>query len=290
MVKKGATAATAAAASAAATTAQPETLEDVIQVLKMLSAQFSVFSNKMDMVENLSSKLDTMEASLKSSLADNKKLQEELVEKTKAVGDLQASYAALEHKLNDLEQYNRQWSVRVHNIPLTSDEERNPIAIRNKVYELALRPILQGAVEAGELDSLPDAKETLELAHTLPGKPGQAKPVITRFKDRVVRSICLRLKKSYAPRTAEQGRGSAARTSGPATNTGGVVRDERGRYIFPFHEDLTRLNYSKMKAISADSRVLSCWSVNGQLRYRLTNSQEIKKVTSVFNSVEAILA
>jgi hypothetical protein len=287
MVRKGAT---TAAAAAAATAAQPETLEDVIQVLKTLSVQFSVFSAKMDSVENLSAKLDTMEASLKSSLADNKKLQDELVEKTKTIGDLQASYSALEYKLNDLEQYNRQWSVRVQNIPLTPDEERNPIAVRNKVYELALRPILQGAVEAGELDWMPEAKDTLEIAHTLPGKQGQAKPIITRFKDRVVRSICLRLKKTYAPRTAEQGNGPATRTAGAAANSGGVVRDERGRYTFPFHEDLTRLNFNKMKAISADSRVFSCWSVNGQLRYRLVNSQEVKRVSSVFSSVEAILA
>ncbi len=85
MWKKGATAATAGAAAAAATAAQPETLEDVIQVLKTLSVQFSVFSAKIDMVENLSAKLDTMEASLKTSLADNKKLQDELVEKTKTI-------------------------------------------------------------------------------------------------------------------------------------------------------------------------------------------------------------
>ncbi len=213
------------------------------------------------------------------------------MEKTKTIGDLQASYATLEHKLNDLEQYNRQWSVRVHNIPLTPDKERNPISVHNKVYELALRPILQGAVEAGELDVLPDAGEVLELAHTLQGKQGQAKPIITRFKDRVVRSICLRLKKTYATRTLEQGRGTTTRTgTGIAANTGGAARDERGRYTFPLHEDLTRFNYNKMKALNADSRVLSCWSVNGQLRYRLVDSQEIKKVTSVYAPVETILA
>ena len=288
MVRKSATAATAAAAAPAVS--QPETLDEVIQVLKTLSTQFAVFSTKMDMVENLSNKLDAMESSLKSSLADNKKLQEELAEKTKAIGDLQSSYAALEYKLNNLEQYNRQWSVRVQNIPLTPDEERNPMVVRSRVYDLALLPILKGAVEAGELDRLPEASELLELAHTLPGKQGHAKPVITRFKDRIMKSLCLRLKKQYAPRTAEQGRGTAAGAGARGASGGGPVRDERGWYTYPFHEDLTRHNFNKMKALGADTRVQSCWSVNGQLRYRLVDSQDVKRVTNINSSVEAILA
>jgi Spy/CpxP family protein refolding chaperone len=295
--KKGAASAAsnAAAVAAAASTAsaQPETLEDAIKLLKSLATQFAGFATKLGVIEELNSKMDALENSLRTSRDENKKLQADLVEKVQTISSLQAGYAALEGKLNDLEQYNRQWSVRVNNIPLTSDEENNTAAIREKVYELAFRPILQGAVDAGELADLPEAEDLLELAHTLPGKQGQNKPIITRFRDRNLRSLCLRLKKAHAPRTAE--RGPTTRAGATGSVSGGVSggsdpRDERGRYTFPFHEDLTRANYHKMKALGADTRVHSCWSYNGQLRYRLVNSQEVKRVQSNLMSVEAILA
>jgi hypothetical protein len=47
-----------------------------------------------------------MEAKLSASLEDNKKLQIKLKEKTKITDDLQSSYAGLEAKLNNMEQYN----------------------------------------------------------------------------------------------------------------------------------------------------------------------------------------
>jgi hypothetical protein len=44
-----------------------------------------------------------------------------------------------------------------------------------------------------------------------------------------------------------------------------------------------------MKAIGADKRVQSCWSFNGQLRYKLVNETEIRKVVSVFDGIDTIL-
>jgi hypothetical protein len=47
-----------------------------------------------------------------------------------------------------------------------------------------------------------------------------------------------------------------------------------------------------MRAISADKRVLSCWSVNGQLRYRLVDSEanDVRRVVSVFDHIDTILS
>jgi hypothetical protein len=59
---------------------------------------------------------------------------------------------------------------------------------------------------------------------------------------------------------------------------------------FPFYEDLTRDNFLKMKALAADQRVTACWSVGGQLRFRLSTSPEVvHRVKSVYDSVDAII-
>jgi hypothetical protein len=159
-------------------------------------------------------------------------------------------------------------------------------------------PILTGAKAAGELANIPAASDLLEMVHVLPSKPGTHKPIIARFRDRTLRSTCLRLKKLYATRSstgsgrgtamgggAEGGGGGGARGGGGGSRPGG-----EGRYTFPFHEDMTALNYKKMKAIGADDRVLACWSINGQLRYKLhTKPDEIRKVVSVFDPIATIL-
>jgi hypothetical protein len=44
-----------------------------------------------------------------------------------------------------------------------------------------------------------------------------------------------------------------------------------------------------MKKIGDDSRVEQCWAANGQLKFKLTGSQQIRRVVSVFDSIEHII-
>ena len=53
------------------------------------------------------------------------------------------------------------------------------------------------------------------------------------------------------------------------------------KLAYPFFEDLTTANFRKMWALVADSRVLACWSVAGQLRFRLNGEEEIRKVDDI---------
>jgi chromosome segregation ATPase len=143
---------------------QPETLEDVIGVLKSFSAKFDTFSTKLSSVEALAKQLKAMDvrmASLEAKLTDvleaNKNLSADLKAKDKELDDLSSGYSNLVSRCNDLEQYNRAWSVRVFNIPLTEEEEKDGTTTRDKVYDLAFLPILQGAMESGELAAIPSA-------------------------------------------------------------------------------------------------------------------------------------
>jgi hypothetical protein len=77
----------------------------------------------------------------------------------------------------------------------------NPSLLRAKVHQLVFLPILTGAKEAGKLDCIPSACDLLEMVYVLPSKPGTHKLIIARFRDRILRSTCLRLKKLNAPRS-----------------------------------------------------------------------------------------
>jgi hypothetical protein len=255
-----------------------KTVSDLEELIVNMSASLECINNK----------LATMEDLLNKSLEENKTLKTELAAKNKTIGDLECKVNLLELGLNRADQYQRSWSIRVANIPLTADEEADPAAVKNKVYSLALRPILAGAHERGLIQSIPDADSLLEVAHILPAKAGANKPIITRFYNRNLRSICLRLRKDFAPRTRGDGRGGGTETSGRAGSRG-EGPDGRGRYTFPFYEDLTRVNFNKMRELSLHDRVQSCWSINGQLRLKLVDSPTIHKVMSVFESADQIV-
>jgi hypothetical protein len=85
-----------------------------------------------------------------------------------------------------------------------------------------------------------------------------------------MRSLVFRHKKSYAPR----------HDSGP----------QKDRFKYQIFEDLTRINFVKMRALAADSRVAAAWSANGQIRYRVGDDPTVRRVRNVLESVDKILA
>ena len=149
---------------------------------------------------------------------------------------------ALELKINSLEQYNRSWSIRVNGLALTSEEELSlekcVETVKRKVYNCLLLPILNGAVDNGDLEEVPTVNSLLENTHLLPSKDGP-KPVIARFFVRSMKGLMFRHRQEYAPKAE------------PTT------ADCPGRYLYPFYEDLTRLTVTKMRAIKAQPDVES---------------------------------
>ena len=55
-------------------------------------------------------------------------------------------------------------------------------------------------------------------------------------------------------------------------------------------DDLTRTNFLKMKAIGDDKRVHQCWATIGQLKFRLVDSEQVRKVHNVFDTIDQILS
>jgi len=257
-------------------------IADLFKLIKTQTEQLAVQSEQLTSLEKGVKKVDGIESEIKnlktlviSLTEENKELRTAIKQKDEQLNQMQVAVCSLEEKLNSLEQHHRGWSARVHNIPLSSAEEANPSAVIEKVYNLALLPILEGAARAGELQDIPSADEVLEVAHVLPGKQGHPKPVIMRFYNRNLRNLVFKHKRDSAPR-AQAGRG-------------GGGQERQGKLLYPLYDDLTRINYAKMKAIGNDERVQACWTVGGQIRFKLHDSEVVKKVVSVFDPIDKIL-
>jgi hypothetical protein len=86
-------------------------------------------------------------------------------------------------------------------LSLSTDEEKKPDLVKQKIYIAVLFPILQSAVAAGDLQEvLPNANSVLERAHMLPAKEGAIKPVTGCFYTHDTRALVFRHKKTSAPK------------------------------------------------------------------------------------------
>jgi hypothetical protein len=278
-------------ATMARAVAIPETLEDLAKLVVNMSTLLDTVATKVNgcdtipsHLEKLEDKLAAMETKLNDALEENSALKKELAAKSKTLEDLQLSVNILTNGQNKADQYMRSWSTRILNIPTTAKEEQCPFAMKKMVYELAFLPVLTGAFNKGAIPYIPTDDQLLEVAHPLPGKPVTRRPIIARFRDRNFRSVCMRFRRDFATRNEPSERGA------PRVDSGEGGPQGRGGFAFPFYEDLTPANFAMMKQLSGDSRIQSCWTINGQIRFELVNSTEIKKVQSAFEPIDQILA
>ena len=237
-------------------------LEDIVTGL---NGRLDGLLAKISLLESLPARIANMEALLETSNAENASLRKAMEFKDSQINSLLL-------KTNSLEQYNRSWSIRVNGLAISSEEEKDSSLVKKKVFDNLLLPILAAAVESGDLPSVPRVEDLLEAAHVLPARDNKAKPVIARFFIRDMRSLVFPYKKDFAPREES---GSA---------------DGPGRYLYPFFEDLTSVNFKKMRAIADHPTVEACWSSRGQLRYKLKGSPAVKKVGNVLDTVDIILS
>jgi len=256
-------------------TDEDPSLSDVMRFLKAQSEQLAAMSVQLTKVDKIEAEVKDLKTLMVALREENKELKQQVKEKDLVIEDMSKSVAGLEEKLNSVEQHHRSWGARVLNIQVTDAEAADPAMMINRVFDLALRPMLEGAVRAGKLEAVPAASQVLEVAHVLPGRPGQPRPIIMRFFSRNIRSLCFQYKRDCAPK--EIGR--------PGRE--GEVR--LGRFLYPLYDDLTKPTLHKMKAISQDERVSACWTVNGRIHFKLRDSEAVRKVVSIQDPLDVIL-
>jgi hypothetical protein len=230
-----------------------------------VSSEGSTNGDKLDEILDRLSRLDNIEAKLEDMLAAT---QAENMELKKTVQVQDKMIVELRDKLNNLEQHRRSFSIRVNNLSLAGVDERDPPAVIKAVYNTVFLPILKGAVTNKAITQIPPLYEMIEMAHPMPGRTDKPKAIIVRFFNRNIKALLFKFCKEFAPRTGD---------------------GERARYTYPFHDDLTKDSFTKLKALQSDTRVQSCWLAGGSLRYKLVNSDVIKRVPSVYLSNDEIL-
>ena len=206
-------------------------------------------------------RLTHLEAMLEASAVENASLRHTLEDKKETIDLLQL-------KMNSIEQYNPYWSIRINWLAMTSDGN----LVKKKVYDHLLLPILQGAVEQGDLTDVPPVKKS-------PG--GHPRAARSRRQDQTG------YRKILYPGHPQPG---LQAQEGLCAQGSRRLGRQPGRYVYPFFEDLTKMNFTKMRDIAAHPTVAACWSSRGQLRYKLKDSQTVKKVGCVMDTVDQILS
>jgi hypothetical protein len=228
-------------------------------------AKLDVIMTQLAGLESVPKRLEALEKELKLANETNKQLASALKEKDSEI-------VALKIKMNSIEQHNRSWSIHVNELHIPAADESNPIKVMELIYKEVLSPVLKGAVEQGVLQQVPPVFELLETAHVLPAPKGKINPVIVRFRTRLHKGLMFQFKKEYAPRMP-----------------GGASASATTRYKFPYYEDLTHDTFMKMREIAPSDKVTACWSVGGNLRYKLAGSLDILRVKSVYDNINAII-
>jgi len=216
-------------------------------------------------------RFEKLEASLLQAKGTITTLEKALEVKEKEI-------TTIRQRANDQEQYIRSWSIRVLDLPIPQGQDSSDNTIVMKaVYSQVLLPIFRGAAQKGLMPGIPAWDQVLETAHILPSKPGQTPPIIARFYSRNIKALVFKLKREFATRVADPDPSSQSRSRRPA------------KPAHPFYEDLTTTNFLKMRAIAKDPRVMACWSVAGQLRFRLNNEERICKVANIYDTTDHII-
>jgi hypothetical protein len=255
--------------------------KDTAQHDNVTQSQFQALLERLSILDTLQAKLESMEQLLKASNAKVLSLETKVLSLETEVTAKDKTIMELRGKANSLEQYNRKWSIRINDLHLPHADETETKDVMQTVYDKVLLPIFQGAVSSGLLKTIPDCNSVLETAHILPAKSNdRPKPIIARFYSRNIRALVFRLKREYAPTKTVTTSSSTNNRRGEAT---------KKVYRYPFYEDLTRETFNLLQALLKDPRTGPVWTISGNIRFKLQGEDTVRKVVSIYDSVEKIL-
>jgi len=170
-------------------------------------------------------------------------------------------------QINNCEEALRSNSLRIIGLPVTRTSTNADIT--DCVYEHIILPILNTAKEKGDIDAFPSKRFLIDNAFTIPSKSTTSSPVIVKLSSSTVRSLIFSYKKDVLPNTTDPISG-------------------RNRPKFGIYEDLTAANFSQFKTLSEDARTTAIWTFNGQIKFRMKDSETIYRVRSLQDTVDSL--
>ena len=208
-------------------------------------------------IEDILSALDEIKDRLSSIELNNTEFQSKVEPALLQVRSIVENQRNLESALlklnkisNDHEQHQRNFSVRVFNLPLTKEVSSDAIRAAESVYSV-FKTIMEYAVKDKIIPSVPDMFSLIENSHILPSKGDSPNPVIVRFQSRLYRSLIFKYKRLY-------------------------FKDHPASKV-SIYEDLTGPNFQLLQSLKQDPSVFSAWSVGGRIKYKLKSAPEVTK-------------
>lgn len=215
----------------------------------------------------MSERFNTMENHLKELKEENATLKS-------TVKVLNDENTALKNKLHDVELHTRSNTVRIFNFsPINDDYSFETLS--DQLYDEVFLPILRGASGKKRLKGVPSKDRLILSAHPLPGRDGKPPPIICRLLNGYYRTIILQCQKEFGRRSESP---NPRDTSRPPP------------LCHPIFEDTTSELYRFKQRLAAHEGVAAAWIAGGAVRFKLVNSDTVKKVRNIFEPIEDIVA
>lgn len=194
----------------------------------------------------------------------------------KEVTSLKSEVLTLQNTVNAREQEARLLNLRVSGLVFTEDEKGNPATLNKLVYDRVLQPILNLAKSNKLIERIPSITNTITSAHrtrAASALTGTAlpPPVIVRIASEQVRLAILQSKRRGTPP--------------PLANEADL-----GIRSISVQEDLTPQTYKLLRELKRADEVTGAWTIAGRIRFKLSGSDKVHFVRSVFERTDAIIS
>ena len=215
------------------------------------------------------------------------KLKTAVVVLNETVANLSKEVAELKDKSNARDQQARGHSLRLYGLGLGEEEDNSAKfrrALLKRVYDTIVKPVLAAAKANKQLEALPSLANTVtEVYCVRVGAPEQAiagqpvepqlpPPLIIKFATAHVRMAFLKNKKTSLPPP-------------PLTATDRAASIKK--YVAV--EDLMAPTYKKLREMLDSDKVDKVWAADGRLQFTVPGDKIIRKVKSVYASIDDIL-
>jgi hypothetical protein len=221
-------------------------------------------------LDKMFSKMESMETVLHSLKLENTAFREELAAARSECKKKDEAIAQLTEQVNRLDQASRASTLRIIGLPVSSSTPASEIP--KIVFKEILSPVIEAAKANGELPptTIMYPNLLIESAFMIPAKRDKPVPVIVKLSSATTRTLIFRYKKTALPQIQD-------------------LANNRARSKFAIFEDLTPATHSQLNTFSSDHRVKSAWTFNGQIRFKIHDSETVYRARSLTDSYDSIV-
>jgi len=221
-------------------------------------------------LDKLLNKMESMDEVLQSLKAENISFREELAAVKAECKKKDELITNLTDQVHRLDQASRATTLRIIGLPVSANTP--PSEVTKIVFNEILAPVIDAAKKQGELPltHTPFQNLLIDTAFVIPAKKDKPTPVILKLSSISIRNLIFRFKKQALPQVQD-------------------LASNRVRSKYSIFEDLSPAAHAQLYAFSSDPRVKSAWTYNGQIRFKIQNSETVYRSKSLADTYESII-